>query len=111
MNIAWGNGNNNDNDHDDEAAPIEFVNPKLSHQIEPAISFTPNPNNSTVFSQPTGIVKPVAGDLLLWESHIRHGYNNNRSKNRLSISMNLVPRIVFSHRYGFEVKPIKEDWN
>ena len=98
-------------DHDDEAAPIEFVNPKLSHQIEPCITFTPNPNNSTVFSQPTGMVKPVPGDLLLWESHIRHGYNNNRSKNRLSISMNMIPRIVFSNRYGFEVKPIKEDWN
>lgn len=97
-------------DHDNEAAPIEFVNPKLSHQTEPAISFTPDHSRATVFSQPTALVKPQPGDLILWESHIRHGYNDNKSPNRLSLSMNMIPRVVFSHRYGFEVSPLEEEW-
>jgi len=49
--------------------------------------------------------------LLLWQSHIRHGYNNNQSPNRLSLSVNMIPQIVFSHRYGFEVSPITKEWN
>lgn len=98
-------------DHDDEAAPIEFVNPRLSHQTEPAISFTPDHNLTTVFSAPTALVKPNPGDLLLWQSHIRHGYSNNNSPNRLSLSMNMIPRVVFSHRYGFECSPLEEEWS
>lgn len=97
-------------DHDNEAAPIEFVNPKLSHQIEPAISFTPDHSRATVFSAPTALVKPQPGDLILWQSHIRHGYSNNNSPNRLSLSMNMIPRVVFSHRYGFECTPLEEEW-
>jgi uncharacterized protein (TIGR02466 family) len=98
-------------DHDDNAAPIEFVNPKLSHQTEPAISFTPDHNLTTVFSAPTAQIKPIPGDLLLWQSHIRHGYSNNQSPNRLSLSMNMIPRVVFSHRYGFECTPLEEEWS
>ena len=97
-------------DHDADAAPIEFVNPRLAHQIEPAISFTPDHSRATVFSQPTALIKPQPGDLILWESHIRHGYNDNKSPNRLSLSMNMIPRVVFSHRYGFEVSQLEEEW-
>ena len=73
------------------------------------MGFTPDGNNASVFSQPRAAVKPMEGDLLLWESHIRHGYSENRSPNRMSLSVNMIPRIVFSHRYGFVVKPLEEE--
>ena len=98
-------------DHDETAAPIEFVNPSVTHQIEPAISFTPDYNNTTIFSQPAAQIKPEPGDFLLWQSHIRHGFTNNQSPNRLSLSVNMIPQIVFSNRYGFEVSPITKEWN
>ena len=75
------------------------------------MGFTPDENNASIFSQPRAAVKPMEGDLLLWESHVRHGYSENHSPNRMSLSINMIPRIVFSHRYGFVVKPLEEELN
>ncbi len=98
-------------DSDESAAPIEFQSPKYNFAIEPHIGFTPDTNNASIFSQPRAAIKPMEGDLLLWESHIRHGYSENHSPNRMSLSINMIPRIVFSHRYGFVVKPLEEELN
>ena len=96
-------------DHDDDAAPIEFQSPKFNFAIEPHIGFTPDIENATVFSQPRAVIKPDVGDFLIWESHLRHGYSDNNSPNRISLSVNMIPRIVFSHRYGFEVKMLESE--
>ena len=98
-------------DSDETAAPIEFQSPKYNFAIEPHMGFTPDTNNASIFSQPRAAVKPMEGDLLLWESHVRHGYSENHSPNRMSLSINMIPRIVFSHRYGFVVKPLEEELN
>ncbi len=98
-------------DSDESAAPIEFQSPKYNFAIEPHMGFTPDANNASIFSQPRAAVKPMEGDLLLWESHVRHGYSENHSPNRMSLSINMIPRIVFSHRYGFVVKPLEEELN
>tara|TARA_B100000131_G_scaffold181769_1_gene175451 strand:+ start:4844 stop:5746 length:903 start_codon:yes stop_codon:yes gene_type:complete len=98
-------------DSDESAAPIEFQSPKYNFAIEPHMGFTPDTNNASIFSQPRAAVKPMEGDLLLWESHVRHGYSENHSPNRMSLSINMIPRIVFSHRYGFVVKPLEEELN
>jgi uncharacterized protein (TIGR02466 family) len=44
------------------------------------------------------------GDLLLWESNMIHGYDQNESDNRVSISFNVMPKYVNNGRYGFSIE-------
>ena len=46
------------------------------------------------------------GDLLLWESDMIHGYDENENDDRISISFNVMPKYVSNGRYGFTVEKI-----
>lgn len=46
------------------------------------------------------------GDLLIWPSHLEHGYAKNLSDNRISISMNFLPTIIDNGRYRFQIEKI-----
>jgi ectoine hydroxylase-related dioxygenase (phytanoyl-CoA dioxygenase family) len=35
-------------------------------------------------------VTPESGDLLLWNSYLPHGYNNDQLGDRISISFNMI---------------------
>lgn len=48
---------------------------------------------------------PENGQLFLWQSHLTHGYFNNQSDNRISLSMNFLPKIIANHRYAFKIVP------
>jgi len=53
------------------------------------------------------VVKHGEGTLLLWESHILHGYEGNMKDNRMTISFNVMPTTVISDGdYGFRVSRI-----
>ena len=53
------------------------------------------------------VVKHGEGTLLLWESHILHGYEENMKDNRMTISFNVMPTTVISEGdYGFRVSRI-----
>ena len=49
------------------------------------------------------IIKPKQGDLLLWQSHLNHGYETNQKDNRISISFNAIPSYISSGKYGFHI--------
>jgi len=46
------------------------------------------------------------GDFLIWPSNIEHGYINNSSDNRISISMNFLPKVIDNGRYRFQIEKI-----
>jgi hypothetical protein len=45
----------------------------------------------------------IQGDLILWPSHLEHGYTANVGNDRVSISMNFLPKIVNNGDYKFYV--------
>ena len=47
-------------------------------------------DNLTEFSFPAWEITPESGDLLLWNSHLPHGYNNEPVGDRISISFNMI---------------------
>lgn len=47
------------------------------------------------------------GDLLLWPSHVEHGYSTaNTGDNRISISMNFLPTVISNGPYKFKVSKV-----
>jgi uncharacterized protein (TIGR02466 family) len=48
-------------------------------------------------------IEPANGTLVLWESFVVHGYDNNMSDNRIALSMNMMPNTVTNGRYGYKV--------
>lgn len=49
------------------------------------------------------IIDVKEGDLLLWSSHLTHGFSNNNSDERISISFNIMPTYMKTGTYGFKV--------
>jgi uncharacterized protein (TIGR02466 family) len=47
-------------------------------------------------------IEPCDGTLLLWESHINHGYHSNDTDKRISISFNVIPETI-PGMYGFKI--------
>lgn len=84
-------------------APIRFVNPHTPtpHNVNGPIMILPTRKRIDEIEMPR-----KEGTLLLWESHLNHYYVGNGADNRLSISFNVVPEIVFDGTYGFRTKRI-----
>lgn len=53
------------------------------------------------------IVYPEEGEILLWPSHLTHGYGGNEKDHRISISMNFMPSLVANDKYSYRVLPSK----
>jgi uncharacterized protein (TIGR02466 family) len=53
-------------------------------------------------------VEHTEGTLLLWQSHISHGYEENMEDNRMTISFNVMPTTIKSDgaNYGFKISRI-----
>ena len=53
-------------------------------------------------------VEHTEGRLLLWQSHISHGYEENMEDNRMTISFNVMPTTIKSDgaNYGFKISRI-----
>lgn len=80
-------------------APLAFFNAK-----DLAQQFLEVKGNA---AKKIAVVKHGEGTLLLWESHILHGYEENMKDNRMTISFNVMPTTVISDGdYGFRVSRI-----
>lgn len=79
----------------DEHTEIEFQSPFGTSDYANTLLNTPNLNKENEFGynfhfEYCGV--PVSdGACLFWPSYIKHGYQNNQTPNRLSLSFNLMP--------------------
>ena len=48
---------------------------------------------------------PENGDLVIWQSNLLHGHYGNEADNRISVSMNFIPKVLTNGQYGFRVSP------
>lgn len=90
----------------DGHAPLRFM--KIPVSGEPYITLKENDTRKR-----EAIVEHGEGTLLLWESHLPHGYVDNQENDRVTISFNIMPEIVSTSHgsYGFKVIRVKSEQN
>lgn len=82
---------------------ISFLNPFSNVHVEPY--FQLNTIDPTEFNQNELRCDFIEeGDLVLWSSHLDHGYDINMANGRISISMNFVPSKFKSGPYTFSIQ-------
>ena len=64
--------------------------------------------NNTRFNQ-MDEVRPNEGDLFLWPSTIIHGYKTNREDNRITLAINVMPRMMTNGDYGWKVERLSDE--
>lgn len=86
----------------DENSILDFFNAGNTNENSPAILDEPSKKNNKFgyMFHANSVTAPVnTGDALFWPSHINHGYPDNKTPNRLSLSFNLMP-IALNSLYG-----------
>jgi len=82
---------------------LTFLNPFLNVHVEPF--FDLNIVEKTQFNQKEIVCDFIEeGDLVLWSSHLDHGYDINIGNGRVSISMNFIPSKFKSGPYTFSIQ-------
>lgn len=84
--------------YEDGHSPLTFNDRNQFYSSQPSISLE--------IDHPTRyncnrVIKPREGGLLLWQSHLNHGYESNQKDSRISISFNTIPSYINSGKYGF----------
>ncbi len=85
---------------------IVFYNNRISTGLinRPTISIPVNSKFPTAFNSKELHVSCKEGEVLIWNSHLVHGYKNNKLKNRWSLSFNVMPKICTDGEiYSFTV--------
>lgn len=80
---------------------LTFYNEQIRTHSTPFLRMLDN--NKTTNNTQFSVEHNLEGTLLLWPSHIYHGYPKNNKDNRISISMNFMPRTVQGENYSFKV--------
>jgi len=79
----------------DENTNIVFPNQHYSSNIVPHISNDPNQEKENKYGyyyhKSTATFHVSDGDCMIWPSQLPHGYRNNQTPGRLSLSFNLFP--------------------
>jgi uncharacterized protein (TIGR02466 family) len=87
---------------EEDHSPLLFRNPKfIESASQPVLQL--EKKFSTKYNSDSVIV-PRSGSLVLWESHLSHGYHYNKTDNRISLSMNFIPNYITSGKYGFRIQ-------
>jgi uncharacterized protein (TIGR02466 family) len=82
---------------------LKFLNPFLNFHAEPY--FQLNIREFTEFNQQETICDFIEeGDLILWSSHLDHGYDINMDDGRITMSMNFIPSKLKSGPYTFKIQ-------
>ena len=91
--------------HEEGHAPIQFY--KSAALTQPNSAFLSlAKKTTTLFNTDTIQISPSSGTLLLWPSHLLHGYSGNAKDGRLSLSMNLLPKNLIGSSYSLSLAPI-----
>ena len=82
-------------------SPLIFIHPR-NQNIPPASQIMSVNYSSRNLYQSDVPVDVEEGNLVIWESHLVHGYPPNESDNRISLSMNFMPSTVKHHIYSYK---------
>jgi len=80
--------------HTDENSNIEFYHPLSTQSLHPELYDEPDSRHNDKglsFHKRTTIVHVSNGDCLFWPSQLKHGYQNNQTPKRLTLSFNMMP--------------------
>ena len=87
-------------------APTYFYKTQSGHMFAPT---TPNislmTDTNTKFTEPQQFIAQE-GELILWSSELIHGYKTNQGDTRVTLSFNIMPKIVSSGEYGWKVEKL-----
>ena len=85
---------------------LNLFNDRLINGTErkPFLILPTNNNKPTPYNVQNIQINCKEGDVLLWRSHILHGFNNNRANNRLTLSFNTMPKTCSDgNMYSFSI--------
>ena len=80
--------------HTDQHTEITFYHPLTADPLHAELHDEPDQVENEFglnFHVREVTVAVSAGDCLFWPSQLRHGYKNNKTKDRLSLSFNMMP--------------------
>ncbi len=81
----------------DEFTALDFYHPVSSSSYHAELYDKPadkaNPHGLK-FHQRQARIRVKNGDCLFWPSHLKHGYQNNQTSGRLTLSFNLMPSLL-----------------
>ena len=83
-------------------SPLFFIHPRNQNFLNVSQSVISVDCNKENIYQTDVPVSPIEGSLVLWESHLSHGYPPTQGNNRISLSMNFMPSTVKGGRYSFK---------
>tara|TARA_R100000005_G_C5000319_1_gene207169 strand:+ start:4112 stop:4825 length:714 start_codon:yes stop_codon:yes gene_type:complete len=87
-------------------APTYFYKTQSSHMFAPS---TPNislmTDKNTKYTEPQPFTAQE-GELILWSSELIHGYKPNQGDTRVTLSFNIMPKVVTSGEYGWKVEKL-----
>ena len=64
--------------------------------------------NNTRFNQ-LDQVMPNEGDLFMWPSTIIHGIKTNNEDNRITLAVNVMPKLMTNGDYGWKIERLTDD--
>jgi uncharacterized protein (TIGR02466 family) len=82
---------------------LKFQNKNMMSGMNSAPYLELTIKKNTKYNSGGAIMNYNEGDVLLWQSHLIHGYSGNNSDNRISISFNIMPKHFYNNSYSFKV--------
>lgn len=90
--------------HADKHSEIVFHHPLSTDSLHPELYDEPDLSRNEFglkYHFKETAVAVSSGDCLFWPSQLRHGYSNNKTPNRLTLSFNLMPtRLNTTYQLG-----------
>ena len=81
--------------HTDDYSTIHFYHPQTTSSGHAELYDHPDGDSKNdyglTYHHPQVAVKVNVGDCLFWPPYLKHGYENNKTPERLSLSFNLMP--------------------
>ena len=82
--------------------PIKFASPADVADMKPYLNSATD--KLTKYNTTIASVPYEEGDVLLWDSYLRHGVSNDAVGDRITLSFNAVPTIIDDGLYSMEIK-------
>ena len=77
---------------------------KLCTSYRQVMTITNIKGKSTSYNQDAYVIPAKEGQILLWRSHLAHGYSiPNKADNRYTLSFNAMPKVLSTGAYKFTI--------